>query len=314
MAFALLHTIYLNGEAFRLNSLFAATLGAGHASASAWTRRLSNWTFGSPELVHEEVPLSSQLHATRSVATGFGFSGSHPNPPYLTSHPTLLVPLYPTCQLCGGALKQDREVQDVWIVTEEGFIEGQMAGGRCKICKTAHFPDRYTSRLLITGVGPTLCAVYNPQATHLRIGRNLWADRSLAVTMTGLRYSGHMSSEALSQNFNDRHPNSSISLSPKQVWKHFVLHESISKCAKNNVELVVPAYSQVHDIAGLVNDMFHSGLVKVIPGALSHRCAECHHPHRTNLPAELRGGAAITPEAAEQLDLVSLLLVPCDGR
>jgi len=179
-----------------------------------------------------------------------------------------------------------------------------MAAGRCQTCRTVHFPDRYTTQLPFSDGSTTLCTVYNSDATHLPIGWNLWADRSVAITMTGLWYSGHMLNETLSQNFNNRHHSSPISLSAKQIWKLFVLHESVSKCACNGTELIVPTYTQIHQIAGLMNNTFHSGFVKVIPGTLSHRCSECHHPHRTGFPPELLPGAATNPVEGSQIDLV----------
>jgi len=298
--YVLLHTIYLNHQAIHLNHLYIA---ATSNRARAWLLRLAEWSFLDPELVEFEQE-SNILAATDAIAMGFGISGTYKNLSPLHSHQTLLVPLYRKCELCSGGLKQDRETQDVWIVTEGGFIEGRVVAGRCRTCRATHFPDRYTTQLPSGTENTILCAVYNNSSTHLRIGRNLWADRSLARTMTGLRYSGHMSNEALAQNFNDRHYSSHISLSAKQVWKLFVLHESISKCSSNGINLIVPAYTKVHEIAGTVNNMFHPGFVKVIPGALSHHCTECHHPHRTGFPPDLLPNAATNPVVASEVEIV----------
>ena len=105
-----------------------------------------------------------------------------------------------------------------------------MAVGRCQTCRTSHFPDRYTTTLQFDNT-TTLGAVHNANATHLQIGWNLWADRAVAITMTGLRYSGHMSNKTLAQNFNTCHCSQPFTLSAKQIWKLFVLHEALSKCS-----------------------------------------------------------------------------------
>ena len=300
--YILLHTIYLNHEAIRLNYLYFAV--THNNRVQAWLRRLGDWAMTDPSLASVALTGETVSTITGAIASGFGFSAEHRTLHVPGSNQTLLVPLYRKCELCGDTLKQDRKVQEVWIVTDGGIINGRMAVGRCRKCRTSHFPDRYSTQLPFNNETTTLCSVYNANATHLRIGWNLWADRAVAITMTGLRYSGHMSNETLAQNFNTRHC-SSISLSAKQIWKLFVLHEGISKCAQNGFELVIPTYTQIHQVAGLINEAFHPGLVNVIPGSLSHRCSECHHPHRTGFPAELLPGAATNPAVANQIDLVS---------
>ena len=298
--YILLHTIYLNHEAIRLNYLYFAVTHSNRVQA--WLCRLGEWAMTDPGLASAALTGETVSTITGAIALGFGFSAEHQTPHVPGSNQTL--PLYRKCKLCGHTLKQDRKVQEVWIVTDGGIIDGRMAVGRCRRCRTSHFPDRYSTQLPFNNETTTLCSVYNANATHLRIGWNLWADRAVAITMMGLRYSGHMSNETLAQNFNTRHCSTPVSLSAKQIWKLFVLHEGILKCAQNGVELIVPAYAQTHQVAGLINKAFHPGLVNIIPGSLSHHCGECHHPHRTGFPAELLPGAA-NPVVANQIDLVS---------
>lgn len=121
-AYILLHTIYLNHEAIRLNYLhFAVT---HNNRVQAWLCRLGEWAMTDPNLASAAVPAETVPTITGAIASGFGFSGEHQILHVLGSDQTLLVPLYRKCELCGDALKQDRKVQEVWIVMDGGIIDG----------------------------------------------------------------------------------------------------------------------------------------------------------------------------------------------
>lgn len=308
-AYMLLHTVYHERRVVQLNALQAAVYGG--RPVYAWLTRLAQWSYDFIPFAPLEPTIAAIRLSISSVALGLGATAHSTQ--IMRADVRLLVPQYSSCQLCGRLLKQDRDVYGVWIATETGFIEGNSASGRCQNtdCRTAHHADRYSTQLAFGKMEPTLCRIYNSEATHLLIGRNLWATRALATSLSLLRYSGHMSNESLAKFYNSRYPSSDIQISPKQIWKLFVLHEAIKKCASNKEELVAPAYTPLHQITKSIMSRFHPGkIVKILPGALAHSCDECHHSHRTGFPEGLFKDGELDSDIAATLtqeDLVRYL-------
>jgi hypothetical protein len=125
--YILLHTVYLNHEAIRLNYLYFAV--THNNRVQAWLRRLGDWAMTDPSLASVALTGETVSTITGAIASGFGFSAEHRTLHVPGSNQTLLVPLYRKCELCGDTLKQDRKVQEVWIVTDGGIINGRMAVG-----------------------------------------------------------------------------------------------------------------------------------------------------------------------------------------
>ena len=74
-AYILLHTIYLNHEAIRLNYLYIAATNTNQAQA--WLQHLSEWTFLDPELASAALVEKAMSAVVDAVAFGFGFSSTH---------------------------------------------------------------------------------------------------------------------------------------------------------------------------------------------------------------------------------------------
>lgn len=307
-AYMLLHTVYHDRAVIRLNALQAAQTTR---PVYAWLTRLAEWSSDYIPFAPLEPTIKALRLSITAVARGLGLNVSSSPASAMRPDIRLLVPHYDNCQLCGNVLEQDRDVCEVWIATDTGFIEGNSASGRCQNCQTTHHADRYSTHLVNGETGSVLCRIYNPNSTHLSIGRNLWATRALATSLSLLRYSGHMSNETLAKFYNGRYPSPDIKLTPKQIWKLFVLHEAIKKCHSNKEELVTPAYTPIYQISKSVMSRFHPGkVVKVLPGALAHSCDECHHQHRTGFPEGLFKDGELDSETAATLDQDILVSYP----
>ncbi|KAF8297408.1 hypothetical protein DL93DRAFT_2173774 [Clavulina sp. PMI_390] len=121
-AFLLLHAIYYNRSAIRLNTIQSQASSRAW-QVRAWLNRIATWMF-------ESHPPVQQLHDVQGMpvneptlgkllghlADSLGLDDESPPPTVLPTTETVLVPLYEDCQQCAGTLQQDlRPLKPVWV-------------------------------------------------------------------------------------------------------------------------------------------------------------------------------------------------------
>jgi hypothetical protein len=266
-----------NWEILNLHQIQQRQQHPRRRNISAWLDRLANFAFG----FENALLLSKQRRILLSISEMLGLSeAANAAALHTTAH--LLGPCNTTCQRCGGRLVQRRKVLSIWILEDDGAHRGQLLPSSCEHCNSTHFPDRHHVRL-----GEGLHRVYHPNAKFLRIGGKIWASRGLACTMTHLRVIAHMPSLELAEWYNKRFAGSDFKITADHTWQLFVLHESLLLCTERGTPMLIPPGFPAHKIAGLMNNQHFPGDVRVIPGALEHKCDECHHPFRTRLSRDV---------------------------
>lgn len=268
--------VLANGEFLRLHYL--QLLETHQNSISAWMRHLRRSIF----LAVPDTPAldeSQQDSLICSIADLLGLSHEFvlDNTLFHLS-PTLLGPSFPECRVCGAWLQMKRNSLDIWILEDDSVHRGKLVQGNCssRNCRASHFPDRYRCH-----VNGKLTSIYNSDAVYVRIGGNVWANRQLAATQSHLRYSTHISSEGFASFYSERYGRAmGYEMTSVHVWRLFVLHESLKLCRSVHSELACPSYTDVTALCQKMQDRYFPGDVKIIPGALEHKCDDCVHPFR----------------------------------
>jgi hypothetical protein len=148
--------------------------------------------------------------------------------------------------------------------------------GKCMLCDTRYSADR--ERFLDPNDNITWKRLYTNNARYLKIGRNLWVDRSFSRAVMNGMFSFHASSQAYTQFWNNSYGSTSTAITSRQVWQAFT-QESIRTIATQSscsFELldnlpISEVTEKAYDILG------HNGLISA---AINHSCSECSHPYK----------------------------------
>jgi hypothetical protein len=276
-AVAIMVLILANGEFLRLHYLQLLETHQSN-SISAWLRQARRSIFlALPATITLDEPQQDTL--IRDLAEHLGLSHEFVLDNELFHFaPLLLGPSFLECQVCGSWLRKKRDSLDIWILEDYGIRRGNLVQGNCSSrgCETSHFPDRYCCH-----VNGNRSSIYNSDATYIRIGGHVWANRQVAITQSHLRYSTHISSEGFASFYSQRYGKAvGFQMTPVHAWRLFVLHESLKLCQSAHLELVWPSYTDTTALCKKMQEQFFPGDVKIIPGALEHKCDECVHPFR----------------------------------
>jgi hypothetical protein len=215
------------------------------------------------------------------------------------------------------SLLQGTDNRDVPKVT---FIQGTkiydhvfVVCGSCPQCKTKYYADHESS--LRAGSSNIWSRYYLNSAKYLKIGQQLWVDRTFSKAVLNGSYSFHGSSSAFAEFWSDSfwatQATSSKKITRRQIWQAFI-QESVRKIADSsghNLELpdglnITQVTKQAFAILG------DEG---VIGSANGHSCSGCTQPFKKVAdkiteedPAALLGvdeNSVVPPLIGEDADL-----------
>ena len=145
--------------------------------------------------------------------------------------------------------------------------------GQCPLCDTRYSADR--ERFLDPNDNITWKRLYTNSARYLKVGQNLWVDRSFSKAVMNGMFSFHASSQAYTQFWNNSYGSTSTTITARQVWQAFS-QESIRTIAtesSRSIELIdnLP----ISEVTGKAYDILgHNGSISA---ATHHSCSECTH-------------------------------------
>ena len=151
--------------------------------------------------------------------------------------------------------------------------------GQCPLCDTRYSADR--ERFLDPKDNITWKRLYTNSARYLKVGQNLWVDRSFSKAVMNGMFSFHASSQAYTQFWNNSYGSTSTTITMRQVWQAFT-QESIRTIAtesSRSIELndnlpIAEVTEKAYDILG------HNGSINA---ATHHSCSECTHAYKQSM-------------------------------
>ncbi|TDL17112.1 hypothetical protein BD410DRAFT_816582 [Rickenella mellea] len=149
--------------------------------------------------------------------------------------------------------------------------------GTCKGCKTIYYADRES----FDEDGEKM-RFYLNTAKYLKLGQNIWADRTFSSSVVNGTYSFHASSSAYAEFWNDSfwstQNTSCRKLSRRQVAAAYV-QETIRRVAQSSgSQLIIPDNLPIDQVTKQAFE--NLGENGVIRSAQNHFCSECTHPYK----------------------------------
>ena len=151
--------------------------------------------------------------------------------------------------------------------------------GRCPTCDTHYAADR--ERFLDPNDNTTWKRLYTNNARYLKVGHNLWVDRSFSKAVMNGMFSFHASSQAYTQFWNNSFGSTTTTITLRHVWQAFVQESirTIAAASSHSFELLdnLP----ISEVSGKAFDILgHNGSIHA---ATHHSCSECSHPYKHNV-------------------------------
>jgi hypothetical protein len=163
--------------------------------------------------------------------------------------------------------------------------------GKCPLCDTRYSADR--QRFLDPDDKVTWKRLYTNNARYLKLGQNLWVDRSFSKAVMNGMFSFHASSQAYTQFWKNSFGSNTTDITMRHVWQAFVQESirTIADASSHSLELIdnLPiseVTEKAFDILG------HNGTIQA---TTDHSCSECSHPYKQSVdvnPAEMNIDAA----------------------
>ena len=148
--------------------------------------------------------------------------------------------------------------------------------GKCPLCDTRYAADR--DRFLDPKDNITWKRLYINDAGYLKVGQNLWVDRSFSKAVMNGMFSFHASSQAYTQFWNNSFGSTSTVITLRHVWQAFVQESirTVATASSHHFELVdnLP----ISEVTGKAFDILgHNGSIHA---ATHHSCLECSQPYK----------------------------------
>jgi hypothetical protein len=148
--------------------------------------------------------------------------------------------------------------------------------GKCPLCDTRYAADR--ERFLDSNDNTTWKRLYNNNARYLKVGQNLWVDRSFSKAVMNGMFSFHASSQAYTQFWNNSFGSNSTTITSRHIWQAFVQESIRTLATKSSHSLELLDNLPIAEVTGKAYDILgHNGLIHA---ATNHSCSECSHPYK----------------------------------
>ena len=196
-------------------------------------------------------------------------------------------------------LKQTRERDTPKAILIKGtkiYESVPVLAGQCPQCQTGYHADHEHSR----NAENTWMKLYLNSAKYLKVGQNIWVDRTFSGAVLSGIYNFHASITAFVEFWNmsfwTTQWTNSRKVSHCQVWQAFI-QESVRKVASaSGFDLELPDRLPVAEIAKQAfNTLGEKGVIRSAEG---HACSECTHEYKRK--------ADELPEADDPAGLVGI--------
>ena len=198
----------------------------------------------------------------------------------------LLCPTTFTCTTatCNPrSLLQSTKIRDIphtkLIIGTTTHNEVPVLTGKCPTCDTYYAADH--ERFIDPNDNITAKRLYTNNAQYLKVGQNLWVDRSFSKAVLNGMFSFHASSQAYAQFWNNCFGTTTNAISLRHVWQTFVQESIRTVAAASSYSLELLDNLPISDVAEKAFDILgHNG---TIHAAIPHSCSECTHPYKATV-------------------------------
>jgi hypothetical protein len=151
--------------------------------------------------------------------------------------------------------------------------------GKCPTCDTHYAADH--ERFLDPKDNITVKRHYTNNAQYLKVGQNLWVDRSFSKAVMNGMFSFHASSQAYAQFWNNSFGITTNAITLRHVWQTFVQESIRTVAAASSYSLELIDNLPISDVAEKAFDIL--GQKGTIHAAIPHSCSECTHPYKATV-------------------------------
>ena len=177
-------------------------------------------------------------------------------------------------------LSKDRDIPHTkLIIGTTTHNEVPVLTGKCPTCDTHYAADH--ERFLDSNDNITWKRHYTNNAQYLKVGQNLWVDRSFSKAVMNGMFSFHSSSQAYAQFWNNSFGITTNTITLRHVWQTFVQESIQTVAAASSYSLELLDNLPISDVAEKVFDIL--GQNGTIPAAMPHSCSECSHPYKASV-------------------------------
>jgi hypothetical protein len=169
--------------------------------------------------------------------------------------------------------------------------------GKCPLCDTRYAADR--ERFL--DESHNWKRLYSNNARYLKVGQNLWVDRSFSKAVMNGMFSFHASTQAYTQFWNNSFGST---ITSRHIWQAFVQESIRTLATKSSHSFELLDNMPIAEVTGKAFDILgHNGSIHA---AIHHSCLECSHPYKES--------AIIDPTAVPMdVDAADVKMVVLDG-
>jgi hypothetical protein len=177
-------------------------------------------------------------------------------------------------------LTKDRDMpRTKLIIGTTTHNEVPVLTGKCPTCDTHYTADH--ERFLDSNDNITWKRLYTNNAQYLKVGQNLWVDRSFSKAVVNGMFSFHASSQAYAQFWNDSFGITTNAITLRHVWQTFVQESIRTVAAASSYSLELLDNLPISDVAEKAFDIL--GQNGTIHGGIPHSCSECTHPYKATV-------------------------------
>ena len=151
--------------------------------------------------------------------------------------------------------------------------------GKCPTCDTHYTADH--ERFLDSNDNITWKRLYTNNAQYLKVGQNLWVDRSFSKAVLNGMFSFHASSQAYAQFWNNSFGITTNAITLRHVWQTFVQESIRTVAAASSYSLELLDNLPISDVAEKAFDIL--GQNGMLHAAIPHSCSECTHPYKATV-------------------------------
>ena len=180
--------------------------------------------------------------------------------------------------------------------------------GRCPLCDTRYAADR--ERFIDPNDNSTWMRLYTNNAQYLKVGQNLWIDRSFSKAVMNGMFSFHASSQAYTQFWNNSFGSTSTTVTSRHIWQAFVQESIRTLAAKSSHSLELLDNLPIAEVMGKAFDILgHNGSIHT---AINHSCSECSHPYKPSAvdPAAVPMDMDVNVENVKMVVLDGIVMGP----
>jgi hypothetical protein len=151
--------------------------------------------------------------------------------------------------------------------------------GKCPLCDTSYCADR--ERFRDPNDNTVWKRLYTNNARYLKIGQNLWVDRSFSKAVMNGMFSFHASSQAYTQFWNNSYGSTSTTITLRHVWQAFTQESIRTIATESSHSFELLDNLPISEVTGKAYDIL--GDNGSINAATHHSCSDCSHAYKQSI-------------------------------